>query len=433
MEPKARFLTPQELEYVRMNCLAMTDEELAKHLGRDIRSIRRARRRLGIRKGAQGMPQPPEDKSGTHNAAYAAVKLNEKEREEFFKTQFANTISYELLKEQFSEREIQFYMEEWGSLCVQFEDIVATEKRQIDELIKTEIMANRIRRNIKVAEDEIKLLIAEIDELRREHDVTEEEEAQERDMQIMSLIRTMGAQSNSMSNDLQRNIDLRNKLLQELNARRADRVDQIKKRGTTFIGLVETMRNREVREQQGRHMELLRLATEKLSHKWHQPNAFPDGHTKDCIVLDDNSNLPEVEVVRIENIKSVYSDDFNASSGKSILLVENDIKRIQFFQEIFANHKLSYASNSEKAIQAITDYKYDLICLDYDLAAGDKSDVFVDYIVQNGKCKATKFLIHTMNKNGSKKLYNMLELYMREVSPFNDIKLCFGERNAKDH
>lgn len=301
--PKRNFLKPQELEYIRQNCLNKTDEEMSQYLKRDIRTIASARKKLGIKKTRGGKVEVYETANSSNNIALqASQKLTEEQRKEFFKTQLTNTMYYQNLKDQFTKEEIDFYLEEWSSLCVQFEDIVATEKRQIDELIKAEIMGNRILRNVKITEEQINMLIEEVELLRKANDMEDDEQAQERDIQLMNMIRTFAAQSQIMSNDYQKNVSLKNNLLSELNARRRDRVDQITKRGTTFLGLVESLRDREVRENQGRHMELVRMAKEKKRSEWRNPITFADG-TQDCVLMDEHSIIKEKEVIRIEEEK----------------------------------------------------------------------------------------------------------------------------------
>jgi hypothetical protein len=298
--PRGNLLKPEELEYIRQNCLSKTDQEMADYLKRDIRTIATARKKLGIKKTKGGRVEIYDSTNSTKNAVIpASQRMTEDQRKEFFKTQLTNSLYYQNLKDQFTKEEIDFYLEEWSSLCVQFEDIVATEKRQIDELIKAEIMGNRILRNVKITEQQIALLIDEVDELRKAHDMEGDEEAQERDIQLMNMIRTFAAQSQVMSNDYQKNVGLKNSLLNELNARRRDRVDQITKRGTTFLGLVESLRDRDMRENQGRHMELVRMSKEKKRSEWRKPITFADS-TQDCVLMDEHSVIPEKEIVRIQ-------------------------------------------------------------------------------------------------------------------------------------
>lgn len=301
-----RSVTTQEREYIRENCLIKSDETLSKELNRDLRTIARIRKSLGIHKGQKGTLQPLTLQNNPH--LVASQKLTEHERKEFFKTQLTNSLYYNSLKEQFTKDEIDFYLEEWASLCVQFEDIVATEKRQIDELIKAQIMGNRILRNIKITEEHIKNLIKEVEIFRKANDMENDEDAQERDLQLMTMIRSMSGQSQAMSVDYQKNVNLKNNLLNELNARRRDRVDQITKRGTTFLGLIESLRERENREKQGRHLELIRLAKDYKKTEWRKPNVFPDG-ARDCVLLDEDSIIPTQDVVRMEDLDLAKEDE----------------------------------------------------------------------------------------------------------------------------
>lgn len=426
--PRGEFLKPEELEYIRQNCLTLTDKQMSKHLKRDERTIKAARKRLGVNKGAGGKVETPKENNG--KVIFANQRLTEEQRAEFFKTELSNSKFYGLLKEQFTPAEIDFYLEEWGSLCVQFEDIVATERRQIDELIKTEIMANRIRRNIKVAEDEILLLQDEVDQLRATRDMDNDESAQERDIQLINLIRTMGAQSNAMSIDLQKNIELRNKILSELNARRRDRIDQIKKSGTTFMGLIASFREREIREQQGKHMELVRLAKEKKKKEWRQPSVFPD-RSKDCVLLDEDSELPEVDIVRSSETESKIAKEFSELSNKRILIVDNDLFRVQFFQEIFKNNTIDIASSYDKAVALLNNGEYDLVCLDYDLGLDKKGTKVAEYMLSNDLKRQSKVIVQSMNKEGSQQISTLLAgVYDLEVCPFDFIYKNFGEKNA---
>ncbi len=162
-------LSDKEKAYIEEYCLQKTDEELGEDLKRDPRTIKTYRTKIGVIKKQGGKIAKLTTNDAILSAKSSGRYLVESERKEFFQTQLTNSLFYENLKLQFTEDEIDFYLEEWGALCVQFEDIVATEKRQIDELIKAEIMGNRILRNVKIAEDEILMVQGEIDQLRKDY------------------------------------------------------------------------------------------------------------------------------------------------------------------------------------------------------------------------------------------------------------------------
>jgi CheY-like chemotaxis protein len=439
--PKGQRLRPEEREYIRQNCMTQTDEQMAKHLKKDVRTIKSARKKLGILKKSGGRIQSVDlnrDGSDPNSIELqASAKLTEKQREEFYRTQFTNSLYYKNLKEQLTPDEINFYLDEWGTLCLQFEDIVATEKRQIDELIKVTILGNRIMRNIKISEQNIEEAIEELEAYRKSvPDIENDEEAQERDSVRLLMIRSMQGQTNAMTNDYQKNIDMKNKLLGELNARRKDRVEQLVKRNTTFTGLVQAMRDRDMREHQGRHMELIRLAKEKKKSEFRKPQRFPDD-SRDCILMDEYSEPPQPDIDFLTQLSSELVNEFHNQKDKRILVVDDMVqRRLEFFAWAFKGNTVDFATNAGKAIEHLKTGKYDLICLDYDLGLGQKGIEVADYIINNKfDLDGTKFLVHSMNNKGSRELVNRLEGHAKivEVCGFEGLyKNFMGEINAKD-
>lgn len=290
-------LTKQDKLFILENCHKMTDDEIATKLGKSLKSVRVHRqKRLKISKGAPPVKHAVaklakalrQNKNVEREVVRASLDMSEEDRREFLETQLANSAYWRTLVNQLTKDEQDFYMEEWGGLCLQFEDVVGTEKRQIDELIKAQIFQNRIGRSIKITEEEIEKLSDRIVEFRKNHDVQKDENAQLIDKALMAMIRQMSGQSQIMSKDWQSFATLKNKILEELNARRKDRIDQLSSSKTTFLGLVEALRDKQVRAVQGNHAELLRIARETKKDNWRKPQVFPDG-SSDPILIDDQT------------------------------------------------------------------------------------------------------------------------------------------------
>ena len=114
-------------------------------------------------------------------------------------------------------------------------------------------------------------------------------------------------------------------------------------------------------------------------------------------------------------------EEFKEKENCNILIIENDIKRVQVFQDIFNKHKITFATTTLSALEKVDKTNFDLVCLDFDINMG-KSDQFVHEILSNNKLEGSKFLIHSMNKDGAKLLADLL-LGKRtvEVYPFNKI------------
>lgn len=428
-------LKAEEKEYIQQNCFSKTDEEIATYLNRDIRTVRSYRKTLGIKKGASGRIEKAILKAtATPDAPTVALVansvLNEEQRKSFFKTQLLNSLYYNALKEQFTKEELDFYLEEWGALALQFEDIVSTEKRQIDELIKTGIIGNRILRNVKIAEEEIQKLQEEVQELRKNtKDIETNEEAQERDVQLINLIRTISAQTQAMSNDYQRNIDTKNKLLGELNGRRKDRIDQIKKGGTTFIGLVESFRERDRREREGRHMELVRIAREEKKNRWRQPTTYPDA-TKDCVLMDEKSILPEKEYSMMSDSIPRSIKNYSSETNKVILMIDNDPSKYDILSSILKENRIEFCTDAEKALDYLKENKVDLVCLNDSIEKGSSIDV-ANFVITNDICRNTDFLTHSKNENFISEVKRILEGKRNiESYDFEELKKYAGEKNA---
>lgn len=432
--PKGTNLKPDEIEYIRQNCLTTSDAKMADYLKRDLRTIRSARRKLGISKKGAGKIEAVDlnkDKKPTEAVQLtllASQKLNEEERKRFYRTQFTNSLYYDNLKKQFTKEEIDFYLEEWGTLCLQFEDIVATEKRQIDELIKAELMGSRILKKIRFAEEALEEAITELARLQAEAET--DPERKRAFQKLAELLEKMQENADAMVTDYQRNVTLKNNLLHELNARRKDRVDQLTKKGTTFQGIVQNLRDRDVRERQGKHMELVRLAKEKKKNEFRKPITYLDG-TKDCILLDEFSQLPEVEVVHLEDMHSKMMEKYLSIPNAKILVIDDDMKRNEFFAKIFKDKQVDFATNPDKAIDKLNNEQYDFLCLDYDLGLDQKGNKVADHIIENDLCRNTDILVHSMNKTGSKDLVDKLkDIRTVEQCSFYNIKQTMGEKNG---
>lgn len=409
-------LTPDEIEYIRKNCLTKPDEDIARELNRTLVTICRARKKLGVFKGPSGAIKSLD--KNNYAMQLIGKKLSEKQKIEFFKTEMINSSFYANLKEQFTEREINFYLEEWGSLCYQFEDVLSTEKRQIDQYIKAFIISNRILRNIQVTETEIQKLTVELEKYRKKHDMSNDEEAQERDVQLMSLLQMMHGQSEAMGNSWQKSEDMKNKILSELNARRKDRVEQIGKRGSTFLGLVQQFRERETRETQGRHIELLKLAKEKKTQEWNKVMTFPDG-TKDCILMNENAQLTKSQDIPIPDILIPYIE----GKGKKILIVDDEPKRGIFFSSLFKKNDIRFASDADRAVVAMKDTEFDLICLDYDLSTGQNGKMLVDTVLAENLLPKADYFIHSENIQGAQTMFASLQdARSSDIYPFYQLQ-----------
>ena len=147
--------------------------------------------------------------------------------------------------------------------------------------------------------------------------------------------------------------------------------------------------------------------------------------------MDEDSELPEIEIVRATETQSKMTKEFSELSNKKILVVDNDLFRVQFFQEIFKNNNVDIASSYDKAVTLLNNGEYDLICLDYDLGLDKKGTKVAEYMLAGDFSRQTKVMVQSMNKEGSQQISTLLAgIYDVEVCPFDFIYKNFGEKNA---
>ena len=104
----------------------------------NIQTIRRNRKKMGVIKCESG--KLDENKP---TLSVPLPGLEDHEKASWFREQFLKSHLFVELKSQFHASEIQSYMEEYGDVCCQFEDIVTSEFFQIDDYLKHRILINR--------------------------------------------------------------------------------------------------------------------------------------------------------------------------------------------------------------------------------------------------------------------------------------------------
>jgi hypothetical protein len=245
-------------------------------------TIRRNRRKLGIKKGPGD--QFLKEEQDQPALSIPPPGLTEREKADWFRSQFKKTHLFSNIKKQLTKEEIVVYLEEYGSLCCQFEDIVCSEFFQIDEALKHRILINRqlisisrMRHDIPILEDWIR------------DNKPDEETSKDARQEFVGAVQLLGDTRKSLANANKRYDELMKEeqnLFKNLSATRKDRIDQLSGGKENFFHLVLLLQHSEkVREEQGRYAELTKLSADQALEKARQPVEFPDGEM-DTIVTD---------------------------------------------------------------------------------------------------------------------------------------------------
>lgn len=435
MAQKGKELSKVEKGYISENAGKMSVSAIARHLGRDRRTVGK------FLKNNQISDKVVKESTGktalqefSLNKSFVTKSLSEAEREQFFKDNLQNTQYYTNLKKQFTEEELDYYLEEWGALCVQFEDIITTDKRQIDEYIKTGIIGNRILRNIKSSEDEIEGLMEEAEVLGNVKEIEEDEDMQQRYDTLRHLILTFSSQVQHMVNDYGKNQDARSKLLESLNTRRKDRVNQIKKSGTSLFDLIQTLDEPEYRDEQGYYLEVMKLSKEHLKHEWREPSLFPDG-IKDCVLIDEHSIEPErTFITSLEGSVETIKNLMVGGPKLNILVVHNGAAIFpKELTKALTNHNTVYIQKYEDFEEIIgIDSVYQYVILGYKLNDNMDCRDVGRHIIENDFLPKAKFFITSTTQTYIDEVANTLIGYREyEVCLTDEIKEKLNGKNSE--
>lgn len=157
--------------------------------------------------------------------------------------------------------ELEYFESLWTNLIKQFrEDVLPAEELQIKQFITIDILINRSMK-------ERKRHIAETEKLQRMVDREYEKTESERDIPKLANLETqLSFARNSIANYTNEYTKLLNeqqKISKDLKATREQRIKRIEDGKSSWVGLIRMLEDEEIREKEGREMEILSMATEK--------------------------------------------------------------------------------------------------------------------------------------------------------------------------
>lgn len=271
--PKRKPLTDDEKKIIQDKAGVYTDLEIGQMINRSRRTI------AHYRKSVLGV-----EAANVREKQVDPLSMDDERRMKFFKKHLENDHFWDQIKDQLTEPEMDFYMSEWASLCIQFQDIVATERRQIHDLIMAEILDGRLLKSIKFVRDEIDELVAKVEVFRKTHNIDDDTDAAETEQAFTDLLAHAASESKAIGDQHEKLLKQKNNILEHLNGRRKDRISQIKEAKENIIGFIEGMKDKKIRESMARFAKAHKVATDRLEEKWKgEEFNFPDGK-KDSIL-----------------------------------------------------------------------------------------------------------------------------------------------------
>ena len=170
--------------------------------------------------------------------------------------------------------ELEYFEDTWVGLIKQFrEDVLPAEELQIKQFITIDIPINRSMK-------ERKRHIAETDKLQKLVDKEYEKPDDQRDIPKLANLETqLSFARNSIANYTNEYTKLLNeqqKISKDLKATREQRIKRIEDGKSSWMGLIRMLEEEEIREKEGKEMEILAMASEKAKLQMQQYHNFAD-------------------------------------------------------------------------------------------------------------------------------------------------------------
>lgn len=261
MAKKRGQLSLDEEKFIRDSISLLSVEQIADSLNRNVEPINRYI---------------------DENQLYA---LNEKSENELLKRKLHSKTFWNEITRQFDEDsgELQYFEDTWVGLIKQFrEDVLPAEELQIKQFITIDILINRSMK-------ERKRHISETEKLQKLVDKEYEKNESDRDIPRLANLETqLNFARNSIAsytNEYTKLLNEQQKISKDLKATREQRIKRIEDGKSSWVGLIRMLEDEDIREKEGREMEILAMATEKAKKQLYDYHEYAD-HSVDSPILN---------------------------------------------------------------------------------------------------------------------------------------------------
>jgi hypothetical protein len=247
-------LSIDEENYIRENVSDLTIEQIAEAINRTVKPVERY-----IIENNLGVSTLTEQA----NNNTLLIKLHSKTFWPEIQRQFDETTG-----------ELEYFESTWIGLVKQFrEDVLPAEELQIKQFITIDILINRSMKERKRHIQETERLQREVE---REYELPEDV----RDIPKLANLETqLSFARNSIANYTNEYTKLLNeqqKISKDLKATREQRIKRIEDGKSSWVGLIRMLEDEEIREREGREMEIMNMATQKTKKELRELFTYAD-------------------------------------------------------------------------------------------------------------------------------------------------------------
>jgi hypothetical protein len=272
--PKKRGqLSLDEEDYIRQNVNLLSINQISDHLNRNPAPIERYIRESKI----------------------ADVQQSEQQSDKVLRQKLHTKTFWSEIEKQFDKEtgELKYFENTWIGLIKQFrEDVLAAEELQIKQFITIDILINRSMKERKRHISDTEKLQVQVD---KEYNKPEDQ----RDIAKLANLETqLSFARNSIANYTNEYTKLLNeqqKISKDLKATREQRIKRIEDGKSSWVGLIRMLEDEELREKEGRQMEIMALAVAQSK------NTLGSYHEYADLTVDSPLLTPEIILKREEN------------------------------------------------------------------------------------------------------------------------------------
>jgi hypothetical protein len=266
MPKKRGQLSLDEEQFIRENIGSLSTEQIANSLNRNTAPINRYIE---------------------ENNLYS---LHDKSENEILLRKLHSKTFWSEIQRQFDSDsgELEYFENTWIGLIKQFrEDVLPAEELQIKQFITIDILINRSMK-------ERKRHISETEKLQTQVDKEYEKPEDQRDVPKLANLETqLSFARNSIAsytNEYTKLLNEQQKISKDLKATREQRIKRIEDGKSSWVGLIRMLEDEQIREKEGREMEILALATD---------------HKKDTVLYEYhtyNDNNIDIPILNCESV-----------------------------------------------------------------------------------------------------------------------------------
>ena len=256
MTRKKGQLSNSEIEYIKNNYKQQTSEQIAEYLNRSTKPIDKVI--------AQEKMMTSEVVDDVEELNYLRLSLQKK------------SFWSEVVKQfDVSTGELKYFEDTWVNLIKQFrEDVLPAEELQIKQFITIDILINRSMK-------ERKRHIEETEKLQRQVDLEYKLPEEDRDTARLANLETqLSFARNSIAsytNEYTKLLSEQQKISKDLKATREQRIKRIEDGKSSWTGLLRMLEDEDIREKEGRQLEILNMSKDKFKNELHNLHQYQDG------------------------------------------------------------------------------------------------------------------------------------------------------------